>query len=603
MKLTLRRSLVGCVAAVVALAASAAQAQILNHVRDDAIVIVKLNNLQNISQKLAAFAQKLGLAQLAPPLADPLGAGKQLVRQQLHLVAKEGGDGLDDKGEAALVVFPPVAGEREPRMMVLLPVGDYKVFLANFPEVKKEGELDSFAAPNGEPLFLEQWDKFAALTPWKDLLLEKPQGLKVTGPIAEQFQKHDATIYVNMKAVRQLILPGFQQVKQMIQGMPMPNAAQQPNAAAFQKAIAVQMFDFFEAFLTQSQAVTQSLNLVPSGIAGTFAVQFEANSDLAKHVASLKNTDANLIAGIPQDKYLLFGGATIDGNQMWEMFNGIYGPALKAPTLTEAETKSVNDIMASYKTILSSITGMRMGLLQPPAEADLQSGILRGFTVGNISGDAKAIQEANRKAAASQEAFMKATGNEGINVKMNVTPDGKTIDGLKMDTYKVEFKVDPKAQPNPQVAQIIQFLYGPGMDMVNGIVNDKTMVSLIGLDDAKAKAVVSAVKQDQSPMATAEGVKEATDNLPKNRLGVAYIAADNIFATAMSFAQKLGGIRPVKLPPDLPPMALSVGSEGDTFRIDSYVPTTLVESMVSAGIQLQAQRLGGGKAAPKGAQP
>jgi hypothetical protein len=185
----LQRAMTGLVAiaAVIALQAQAS-AQVLKHVRDDALVVIKLNNAQAVNDKLVAMSQKMGLANLHPAAANPLG----VLQQQQNLK-----QGLNLKGETALVVFAPIAGENEPRAMALIPVADYKAFLTNFADVKKDGEADTFALQaDGEPLFAEQWGEYAAITPWKDLLAEKPQGLQVNGVIAKQFQEKDLTVYV-----------------------------------------------------------------------------------------------------------------------------------------------------------------------------------------------------------------------------------------------------------------------------------------------------------------------------------------------------------------------------------------------------------------------
>ncbi|MGE5609003.1 MAG: hypothetical protein ACM359_07100, partial [Bacillota bacterium] len=113
-----KRATMGLVAIAAVIAWNAqADAQVLKYVRDDALVVIKLNNAQGINDKLVAMSQKMGLANLHPALANPLA----ILQQQLNLK-----QGLNLKGEAAVVVFMPVAGENEPRAMALIPVADYK---------------------------------------------------------------------------------------------------------------------------------------------------------------------------------------------------------------------------------------------------------------------------------------------------------------------------------------------------------------------------------------------------------------------------------------------------------------------------------------------
>src|SRR5687768_13715285 len=151
-----RRILVSMCVLATFLVAGVARAQVLTHVPQDALVVIKLNNAEGMSKKLAALAQKLGLANMEPRLADPLG----LLRQEAGLK-----DGLDAKAEAAVVLFKPAPGENEPQAVALIPVTDYKAFLSNFGDVKNEGGADSFTLPeNPEPFFASNWGKYAAIS-------------------------------------------------------------------------------------------------------------------------------------------------------------------------------------------------------------------------------------------------------------------------------------------------------------------------------------------------------------------------------------------------------------------------------------------------------
>ena len=60
-------------AAVLALgSATAARAQVLQQVPSDALVVVKVSNLKAVSDKVAKFAEALGLSAVQPEFADPL---------------------------------------------------------------------------------------------------------------------------------------------------------------------------------------------------------------------------------------------------------------------------------------------------------------------------------------------------------------------------------------------------------------------------------------------------------------------------------------------------------------------------------------------------
>jgi hypothetical protein len=59
----------------------------------------------------------------------------------------------------------------------------------------------------------------------------------------------------------------------------------------------------------------------------------------------------------------------------------------------------------------------------------------------------------------------------------------------------------------------------------------------------------------------------------------------------------------MQLPKGLPPIGISVGSDSTAVRVDSHIPTSLVQSIVAAGMQAAMQMQGGGGAqdgAPEG---
>src|SRR5438105_1908801 len=78
------------------------QAQVLNQVPEQALVVVKVNNLQGFSVKLGKLCTDLQIVAQLPPLADPLAALQDKLKLQ---------NGLDKAGEAAFAFLDPaVAG-------------------------------------------------------------------------------------------------------------------------------------------------------------------------------------------------------------------------------------------------------------------------------------------------------------------------------------------------------------------------------------------------------------------------------------------------------------------------------------------------------------
>src|SRR3954467_8467601 len=99
-----------------------AGAQVLQQVPADALVVIKFNKLKATSDKLAALSNKLGIAQMNPDMADPLGK----LQEQAGVKA-----GVDPNGGAAFVLLNGNMDEKKPPGIILVPVTDYKAFLGN----------------------------------------------------------------------------------------------------------------------------------------------------------------------------------------------------------------------------------------------------------------------------------------------------------------------------------------------------------------------------------------------------------------------------------------------------------------------------------------
>src|SRR5688572_7497104 len=124
-----RVAAVAVVAIMLLVAPRSARAQVLQQVPGDSLVVIKINKLKPVSDKIAAFAKKLGLDQMQPGIADPLGS----MQKQLGLT-----QGVDPNGEAAIVVVNGPVNEQQPPLLVFFPVTDYQAFLKNFAQAKTE---------------------------------------------------------------------------------------------------------------------------------------------------------------------------------------------------------------------------------------------------------------------------------------------------------------------------------------------------------------------------------------------------------------------------------------------------------------------------------
>jgi hypothetical protein len=181
-----------------------------------------------------------------------------------------------------------------------------------------------------------------------------------------------------------------------------------------------------------------------------------------------------------------------------------------------------------------------------------------------------------------------------------VVPNAKTVNGVSFDQIRMAFNAGGNTPEQMQINQMMNIMYGPGgFSMYTGVVDPKTLLFASGVNDDFLGKALDAVKSNADPMGESDPVKLVDAELPKNRSVVAYIPLDVIVSTAVGYAQQFGMPLPVQLPPNLPPIGISAGTDGSALRIDGHVPTQLVQSLIQAGMQFYLQH-GGGGAQPNG---
>src|SRR5438477_11473453 len=138
----IRRPLLASAVVVLLLACTVHAQQLLDQIPNDALVVMKVKNLGVTSGKLGKFFTDLGIANMVPGMNDPLA----FMQKQLKL-----SQGLNKDGDFGFVYRDSDALGEQPdkSLMLLIPVSDYKAFLANFGEAKTDGEVSEVTMPKG----------------------------------------------------------------------------------------------------------------------------------------------------------------------------------------------------------------------------------------------------------------------------------------------------------------------------------------------------------------------------------------------------------------------------------------------------------------------
>jgi hypothetical protein len=608
-----------CLAAATLFVSPLAQAQVLKDVPSDALLVVKFNKIKAVSDKIGAMATKLGIAQFNPQMTDPLGA----LKQEAKLT-----NGLDDAGDAALFIPNyPAENKGEPPVVLLLPVTDYKAFVANFEGAKTDGSVSTVKFGNNpQDSYIVNWDKFAAIGTTKDSVAKKPDGITPAGLSAKELDSKDVVTYVNMKTARNRILPAIAEhrakfIAEMEKNMAKagqppraarprgangaapapvaPDPAKAAAAAKFQPLMRAFMnrgIDVVEQLVRDTDAATYSINLTDAGINVTGLAEFAQGSPSAARVMTFTNTNKPLLPGLPASKYMFFGGAAGDPKVGQKVLVDFVAPVEKEFAALGEDGKAMQNWVDAMKSYLGAVNATAFGMVTPSGMLG-QDAIVQAITVSK--GDAKTIIESQKQAADSQQAVMEMVTGMGSQPKMKMTynANAKTVDGVALNQMQLSI-VNTPGQPvsaqQAQMQQMMTMMYGPGgFTAYIGKVADDKVLTAAGANDALLGQAVAAAKAGDDKI-TATAAVQATDaQLPKQRILAAYVGLDQIASTLANYAKAFGMPINFQVPADLPPLGFTFGSDGAALRADGHIPAQTLQSLIAAGMQTYMQMQGG----------
>jgi len=572
-----------------------ARAQVLDYVPADALAVVKVNKLADVNAKVIKLANELGLAQMQPALADPLAT----------LMDKAGWkNGLDKTGDAAIVIMggPAKAGPRgmRPEMLVLLPVTDYAAFVANFANPVVEGEITQVTVPNTpRPQFVTHWGKYAAMTNTKTVVAQKPEGLKISSPvIAKEFESKDVVLFANMPALREKALPQIRKFRDMMMTRMKTQQAKMGPYGNMAEAAIGQEFAAVEAFIRDSTGAALSLNISDAGLNFAGVADFAPESYLGQNIAKIESTDDSGLAGLPNGKYIAYGGYKMSP-ALGKMLMDFTTPIIKSM----AHENEMGPMVENMQKMIMSSKSATMGIVAPRGALGTTS-LVQGYTITH--GDATAIANGMRQyftmlgtalvppaSAPAPATTAPAEAAPNVTFHTDVKANAKVVDGISFDMYSLQIAMNPRNPQEAQAAQGLAFLYGPnGMTYYMGVINDQTVLTVMGNDNLLGDAVTSA-KANTDVLGQKANVKAVAAQLPKNHVAIGYFALDELLTTVATYAAQFGFPVNLQLPPDLPPIGMAVTTENSSARAEAHVPTQLVQSIVAAVMQTMMQMQGG----------
>jgi hypothetical protein len=607
MRSSLRRYAVVAVALAVFWVQSL-HAQALKQVPADALVVLKINNLRQTSDKVSKLLNTLGVAQMTG-IQDPLAT----IKQELGVNA-----GLKEDGEAIFAfIDPATTGVREDEsMVILIPVSDYNAFVGNFQGAQVDGAVSSVQI-QGEAAHISQWGEYAAISPSKQVVTTAPQtAMTVAQALTNDLQQSDMVMYANIEKIRALAVPELEKAKtQAIAEIDreLGRNEQQQKFAPVAKAAATQGINALQTFLNDANASAVSMTLSDGGIAIDAIADFKEGSYLGKAVSSAKGTNESLVRGLPSAEYLVYGGVAVDSEAVTNALLDFAGPILTSFAESQGKPAEGQKLLDATKRYLQASKRTSIGLVAPIGQLG-QEAVIQMVSV--TQGDAAAITAANKEMVEAQGALFgeMAAGEIAYN------ENAKTVGGVQFHETKVNINLAPAPAPAEgeetpeqqrarqraareaqQAQQALSVLYGPnGITQLNGQVGDKFLIAS-GVSDETVGKLVESAKADTDLLADRAYVQPVTQALPQERIAVVYLPLDQWAKTGSTYAGLFGFPVQLQLPPDLPPVGIAVATQGSQLRVESYIPVDLIQSLIAAGLQAAGGAgAGGGMGDPGG---
>ena len=620
------RRVAAAAAVAAAMLCARVHAQVLDQVPSDAFAVFEIKSLDGMNTKVAKMAKTFGLDEMNPDFKDPLAA----LLEKGHI-----SKGVDKSGDAAMAMFLPekhkkdekhAEGEKpkklsaeqeeekeekagkagggahheEPVAVAWSPVTDYDAFVGNFKKAdtaEAGGDITAVQDPEqaGKTMYIAHRGKYAFMSDKKDRLESKHVGMKLAGAALHELNSKDAVFFFNMPLLRDRAVPEIKAHRgEWIDELhkTLAGEAQFKPYGPVIDTLVNECLDTAETFLNDADAIVFSVNMSDAGFAGGGLVSFKADSKYGKTVASLKPGSTPLLAGLPDKKYFVFGGASVDPKVFGGIVADTLDPIIKSLKDANNDTgKKIASLLETAKTVYATADHSAVGLVMP-TKALGQESLLQEIAV--VNGDSKIIADGEKKMLVEASDMMGLMPqNAGMKTKIVMGPD-KSVDGVNLTGYTTKFEFDENDPKGMQAQQMLAMMYGPnGIGGTFGAVNAKTFILTQGAGDELLKEAVDAAKDGKDVLSDTAGVKLVSGELPKHAIIVYYVALDNIVSTVVRYAQGFGVPIKMKLPPNLAPIGVSIGVEEATIRMDGFLPTSTVQSLIAAGIQAYTQLQGG----------
>ncbi len=542
----------------------------LHAIPSDALGFVYTGRVEQGNEKLQALAK-----QLKTPLpGSPLDLAKNALG-----VSK----GLNVKGSAAVVFFAAEKTEK-PVPVLMIPVSNYKEFLAQFEGKEAAGIREITMA--GKKMVIAKKGKHAIITEaahrdtLKNFLAAKENLAVWSEPIQAWLNDNDLAVVVTTPGIKHLAAHGHAAIaKGKAEIAKMNKDLKELNKL-------VPTLDALDGMLkTIESDVTHAGLAVKLDKVGNVHLDvrtlYKKDSKLAKNAAGLKALAGGPLAGLPKEAFALAAGGPISAKlfQAWMDFGVQAMKQMAKDAGKEIPKEKLEKLQKNASEMMQGVRGMGL-VIGAGKEGET---LFDGITVVMKVDDAAAFLDRYEKKFPEFQAFNKEFPGlygdraPGIkNLEMKRVKNGKK----EILELTLEFALPAKMTDNPMQKKIMEAMYGPGRKItVSMAATDPTTVTIIYRDAEAMKKILMAKKA--GGLNNDPNVAATLALLPKGSACVLLVDPKGTLDFVKRWVKAIGPKEQPAIPafPQTPPVGVGVRVSETGLVIHAVLPAQIVEAI------------------------
>ncbi len=526
-------------------------------------------NVRSFDAKIATLLEQLNF---------PVGSPIALLMGQLGIA-----EGLrEDAGLGVVLLDPMEYGMPPDDLAILVPTTNSKALLEVF-EPQDAGNSTKMIDIMGQELFVVEKGGFVVIGMDKSSVEFTGKAEKgIAGLMSDEqtgrYKKSDIYAMVNLRPAIEMAKPLAGQVFAM---MMMDQMDADPDAGEKIQQEAQKIVDL----LDQIQALELALTMDDAGVQLAAYLTFSKEGGITKMIASQKDVQPPLLAGLPGDNFIVALG--LERTKSEEQ--GMLGKMIMDAIMSRPEVSQIIDkekmqaIQTMGYEILGNMTNIGVSVSLPPEGAPPDSGMICLAEVLQTD-DVKGTMAKVKKVVEAYKGVFKDETAASVMSTLAYKSDAEKIGDVSVDHITLDLSKAAGSDPQMQgAADMAKKILGEEGVLVRlAPAGDKRIVVTLGGGSKKMEQIMKDAAAGKSPLAEVKGVEKVRAKMPRRRFFEMYLGVDEllkVIKTVMG-SQEI----PVMAPVDAP-LGVAVSAEKNYGRLDIILPTELLVAIKDVALQ------------------